>query len=580
MVKRIMQGLHLKRIAAVDRPCQEGALVTIMKAGPGSGPRPGMTHRVYGERLFGRRRSIDLGDHASLGDARAAVAEHMKTNPASTDYKIHDMSTGGTVETIHHVVKAAPEVEDYLKRSFSDDKRKDLAATGAAMPDGGFPIENRSDLRNAVRAFGRAKNPAKAKAHIITRARALDATSILPADWKISKRELLADVTNDAAMEGFSKAVQVFKDEMIAVDFDSVQADAEAREYANGLLEEIDEAVCSLRTVFAEIGCDDAIADKDGALQESFDQFKAHIQGIVPEGVENALIAAALTEAGFEVNEGGALTKRDEDTMVFDIKKSLGLPATATDADVQKAMEARDLAAKRSETLLKMSGKHAAFMQNDKAKMPAGGKEAFADMSADERDKHMDKNPIEKSAVEKAEEAKAKKEKDDADAAEEAEKRAGDETISVGGVELRKSVIGEAQFAVIKSQQAEISKLADKDAVSTIEKRVAALKHIGAPDELAALIHGISKHDPKLGEAVEKKFGALEEQIAKGKLFAEIGGGGGGRLAKASDEIAAKAQELVTKGLAKTIFKARDMVRSQNPELAKQEAEETTKKAA
>ena len=73
------------------------------------------------------------------------------------------------------------------KREFSDKKRKELADKGHAMPDGSFPIENTTDLHNAIQAIGRAKDYAKAKSHIISRARALGATKLLPEEWKIQK---------------------------------------------------------------------------------------------------------------------------------------------------------------------------------------------------------------------------------------------------------------------------------------------------------------------------------------------------------------------------------------------------------
>ena len=75
------------------------------------------------------------------------------------------------------------------KREFSDDKRKELAHSGAAMPDGSFPIENKEDLHNAIQAHGRAKDPEKAKRHIIARAKDLGATSMLPEGWgsKVAK---------------------------------------------------------------------------------------------------------------------------------------------------------------------------------------------------------------------------------------------------------------------------------------------------------------------------------------------------------------------------------------------------------
>lgn len=63
-------------------------------------------------------------------------------------------------------------------------ERRKLAKSGAARPDGSFPIRNEQDLRNAIRALGRAKNPDAAKRHIIARARSLGLTSILPDSWK------------------------------------------------------------------------------------------------------------------------------------------------------------------------------------------------------------------------------------------------------------------------------------------------------------------------------------------------------------------------------------------------------------
>lgn len=61
--------------------------------------------------------------------------------------------------------------------------RRKLAAAGAAMPDGSFPITNVASLRDAIHAVGRATNPAAAKAHIVKRARALGATRFLPPGW-------------------------------------------------------------------------------------------------------------------------------------------------------------------------------------------------------------------------------------------------------------------------------------------------------------------------------------------------------------------------------------------------------------
>lgn len=74
------------------------------------------------------------------------------------------------------------------KREFNTSERQSAASSGAALPDGSFPIENASDLKNAIQAFGRAKNPSEAKAHIRSRAKALGKTDLIPDEWKSAKK--------------------------------------------------------------------------------------------------------------------------------------------------------------------------------------------------------------------------------------------------------------------------------------------------------------------------------------------------------------------------------------------------------
>lgn len=80
----------------------------------------------------------------------------------------------------------ANDATSYGKRDFSDDERSSMADSGEAMPDGSFPIKTAKDVKNAVLAHGRAKDPVKAKAHIKSRAKAIGATKHLPDDWKKS----------------------------------------------------------------------------------------------------------------------------------------------------------------------------------------------------------------------------------------------------------------------------------------------------------------------------------------------------------------------------------------------------------
>lgn len=72
---------------------------------------------------------------------------------------------------------------DFLNRDFSPEERERLARSGAAMPDGSYPIVNREDLENAIQAIGRAKDPDATKRHIKKRARALGLEELIPEEW-------------------------------------------------------------------------------------------------------------------------------------------------------------------------------------------------------------------------------------------------------------------------------------------------------------------------------------------------------------------------------------------------------------
>ena len=74
---------------------------------------------------------------------------------------------------------------------FTQVQRQRLAARNRAMPDGGFPIRNVSDLKNAIRAYGRAKNKPAVKKWIKERARQLGREDLLPENWRISSETLV-----------------------------------------------------------------------------------------------------------------------------------------------------------------------------------------------------------------------------------------------------------------------------------------------------------------------------------------------------------------------------------------------------
>jgi hypothetical protein len=124
---------------------------------------------------------LDAIDNALTAREGAAEAELTEA-----DLTKISKSTGLTGDSLQKFMATAS--HDVIavilaKKEFTDKERGKLADAGKALPDGSFPIENVADLKNAVKAYGRAKDKPKAKAHIIARAKSLKATAELPEDW-------------------------------------------------------------------------------------------------------------------------------------------------------------------------------------------------------------------------------------------------------------------------------------------------------------------------------------------------------------------------------------------------------------
>ena len=75
-----------------------------------------------------------------------------------------------------------------------------MAKDGTALADGSFPISTKEDLSNAIQAFGRASDKPAAKRHIMQRAKALGAESLIPATWVVGGKS--AKSTNEGGLDG------------------------------------------------------------------------------------------------------------------------------------------------------------------------------------------------------------------------------------------------------------------------------------------------------------------------------------------------------------------------------------------
>lgn len=86
-----------------------------------------------------------------------------------------------------HVSKAATPDEEVYKalQPLDDERRRQMAEHGIALPDGSFPIPDEAHLHAAIRLAGQAQDPQAAMQHIIERARAMGMEHALPPAWQV-----------------------------------------------------------------------------------------------------------------------------------------------------------------------------------------------------------------------------------------------------------------------------------------------------------------------------------------------------------------------------------------------------------
>lgn len=312
-----------------------------------------------------------------------------------------------------------------------------------------------------------------------------------------------------------------------AVLFDSALA---SKEVTQEFQTQFWEATDTLRESICSILCDAGV-DHDKLVAETLSQFSDHIQGIVPEEMEKALAAGFAAEAGAARIEQG-------NTMFEELKKKLGLPATATEAEVMKAVDDKEKADKKAGgegKIEKMSDAHSNFMGAKGAKMPEGGKDAFQAMSVAERDKHISAHPVEKAG-------------DDENVEKSIEK--GEAFKTEGGVVIfKRDYNSPAAYDLAKSQATETAdlkkRLAKRDEENEIASFAKRATDLGFADTFGETMRKAFKGgDADAIGKIEAEFKALREQVRVGKLFEEQGGGGTAVLSKGFDQIKAKADEL------------------------------------
>lgn len=258
------------------------------------------------------------------------------------------------------------EAEEYLKREFSDKERQSAADSGAALPDGSYPVKTKEDLRNAIQAIGRARNPAKARAHIKARARALDAEDMIPDNW--SKRLTRADVELIAERNVFAKVCKA------ARDFSDMADAMETAEDASELMCAVRDAMCALDCSIQSILCDEDVTDKVPSITTSYNQFKDHIASL---GLEDD---ADDTSKRDDTMSTTAFSPAVQKAMDEAVAKAVAAANSANEEKINKLLD--DLA------VSKMSEAQKTYHDNLGTD---ADKKKFRDMSSDMRDDEMNK---------------------------------------------------------------------------------------------------------------------------------------------------------------------------------------------
>ena len=160
-----------------------------------------------------KREQEEEGDNSPVpGQIEDAIKDLLETlvqmAQEETGELVDDLDQAGMESAVpeygSYSLQCADKVLTLAKRNYSSKQRQAMASNGEAMSDGSFPIKNKTDLENAIRAYGRAKDKPKAKAHIIARAKALGLSALIPDDWKSSDK---AEGSSDLGKSHLSEAL-------------------------------------------------------------------------------------------------------------------------------------------------------------------------------------------------------------------------------------------------------------------------------------------------------------------------------------------------------------------------------------
>jgi hypothetical protein len=192
-------GGDIIEVSVVDRPCNPTTLFELAKADGVHGALADVDDAQVTEKsdaeAFGLPQELYDQLAAPVKDALVRLAD-AGTSVTVDTAKTDDTGAGVASPSLVIRLEGAPLTEDMLrgivdarvaelaKADLSAAGRKKAAASGAAMPDGSYPINTKADLRKAIKAVGRGgADHDKIRAHIVKRAKALGLEALVPDNW-------------------------------------------------------------------------------------------------------------------------------------------------------------------------------------------------------------------------------------------------------------------------------------------------------------------------------------------------------------------------------------------------------------
>ncbi|MFI1165647.1 hypothetical protein ACH4UM_19030 [Streptomyces sp. NPDC020801] len=190
-------------VSVVDRPANPGCMFALAKADSGGSlALVGDAEVVEKADTFGLPAELYERLATPVKEALAGLA----ASGATVTAEATKTDTAGETPVVVNVSVQAPEA---VKADLSAAGRRKAAASGAAMEDGSYPIQTKSDLRKAIKTVGRGgADHDKIRKHVITRAKALGLEAMVPENWNADGSLKKADGDEDLV----AKAEEILRD--------------------------------------------------------------------------------------------------------------------------------------------------------------------------------------------------------------------------------------------------------------------------------------------------------------------------------------------------------------------------------